>query len=303
MRYPRLDYPGARHHVMNRGARRAAVFVDDEIRSIFLQILADLPARFGVRVHAFALMPNHYHLMVTSDRGDLPRAMRHLGGEFSRRVNLLYKWDGPLFSGRYRNRVVETADYWRNLLLYVHANPVRAGLATAQLAEGTSHAIYAGYAPAPAWLDTSELRTTYGDTGGYLAAWQTLVAAGLPEPAGFASKDLWRPQATGVAEPSPRLSQTDALARGLEAVAEVTGTAVPDLVGALGKGLRRPDRWLAAWWLSRRRGVPHGQIAAALGLGHDALSRTIRRFETRLPAEPRWKEWVARLEKVSSVNT
>ncbi|MBI5608271.1 MAG: transposase, partial [Deltaproteobacteria bacterium] len=268
-----------------------------------LQILGDLPVRFGVRVHAFALMPNHYHLLLTSDWGDLPRAMRHLGGEFSRRVNLLHKWDGPLFSGRYRNRVVETADYWRNLLLYVHANPVRAGLATAQRAEGTSHAIYTGYVPAPAWLDTSELRATFGDTGGYLAAWQTLVAAGMPEPPGFASKDLWRPQATGVAEAAPRQDPLGTLERGLNAVANATGMALADLVGPLGKGVRRPERWLAAWWLSRRKGVPHGQIAAALSLGHDALSRTIRRFETRLPAEPLWGAWVARLEKVSSVNT
>ncbi len=301
MRYPRLDYPGARHHVMNRGARRAPVFVDDQIRNLFMQILAELPERFGVRVHAFALMPNHYHLLVTSDWGDLPRAMRHLGGEFSRRVNLLHKWDGPLFSGRYRNRVVETGDYWRNVLLYVHANPLRAGLSPAMAV--TSHAAYAGTAPAPAWLDTHELCATFGDTAGYLAAWQALVASGQTEPPGLAAKDLWRPQATGVAEPAPRPAQRGTLAASLDAVAGVTGVALTDLVGALGKGLRRPERWLAAWWLSRRCGIPHGQIGAAFGMGHDAVSRSIRRFAARLPAEPQWQAWVNRLEKVSSVNT
>ena len=84
---------------MNRGARSEPVFLDDGARALFIQVLSELPARFGVAIHGYALMPNHYHLMLESVRGDLPRAMRHLGGEFTRCLNRRHRWDGPLFRG------------------------------------------------------------------------------------------------------------------------------------------------------------------------------------------------------------
>ena len=59
MRFPRLDFASARHHVMNRGARRKPIFFDDESRALFLGVLSEFPARFVVRMHGFALMPNH----------------------------------------------------------------------------------------------------------------------------------------------------------------------------------------------------------------------------------------------------
>ena len=111
MRMPRLDFPGARHHVMNRGARREPIFLDDDDRRAMLDLLADLPERFGVRVHGYALMPNHYHRMLESVWGELSRAMRHVGGEFAQRLNRRYRWDGPVYKGRYRNRMVGTDAY------------------------------------------------------------------------------------------------------------------------------------------------------------------------------------------------
>ena len=127
-RPPRLDYPGARHHVMNRGARREAIFLDQQTCVRFLALLGTLPGRFGVRVHGYALMPNHFHLMLESTRGNLSRAMQYLSGEFVRRANARRSWDGPIFKGRFRNRVVETDAYWRDLLCYLHLNPIRAHL-------------------------------------------------------------------------------------------------------------------------------------------------------------------------------
>ena len=59
MRFPRLDFASARHHVMNRGARREPIFLDNESRAVCLSVFSEFPARLGVRVHGFALMPNH----------------------------------------------------------------------------------------------------------------------------------------------------------------------------------------------------------------------------------------------------
>mgnify|MGYP000887075047 CR=1 FL=1 len=120
MRLTRLDSPGARHHVMNRGARHEPILATDDAKHMFLELLADLPQRFGIRVHGYVLMPNHYHLMLETVTGELPRAMRHLGGEFARRLNTELHWDGPVCKGRYRNRIVGTDSYWRHLLAYLH---------------------------------------------------------------------------------------------------------------------------------------------------------------------------------------
>jgi putative transposase len=100
MRLHRLDFPGARHHLMNRGARREPIFLDDDDRRAMLDLLADLPERFGVRVHGYALMPNHDHLMLEPVWGELSRAMRHVNAEFAQRLNRRYRWDGPVYKGR-----------------------------------------------------------------------------------------------------------------------------------------------------------------------------------------------------------
>ncbi len=101
MRFPRLDFAGAHDHAMNHSARREPILLDDESRTIFLSFFVEFPDPFGVRVDGFALMPNHYHLMLESVGGDLPRAMRHLGGSYSQRLDRLHPWDGPLFRGGY----------------------------------------------------------------------------------------------------------------------------------------------------------------------------------------------------------
>jgi putative transposase len=65
-RKPRIDFPGAWHHVMHRGARRAPIFRSDDDCLRFLGVVEDAADRFGIEVHAWSLMPNHYHLLVCS---------------------------------------------------------------------------------------------------------------------------------------------------------------------------------------------------------------------------------------------
>jgi len=288
---------------MNRGARREAVFPDDQSREIFLELLADLPTRFSVRVHGYALMPNHYHLMLESVRGVLPRAMRHLGGEYSRRINTTYHWDGPLFRGRYRNRLVSTEEYWRYLLLYLHANPVRAGLSEPAEAAWTSHQAYQDEGDRPEWLRTDEILRLFGSRARYAQAWQEMADGDSKPPPGFSPENLWRPETTGAVTGVEIPDTTFDVADALKAVTRVTGVSLDDLVGPPGRGRRHPAKWLAAWWMSRRCGIPHGGIADAFGIGHDAVSRNIRRVEQRRESDERFRDWIAQLQKVSSVNT
>ncbi|HUT78334.1 MAG TPA: transposase, partial [Polyangia bacterium] len=111
---------------MSRGARRAPIFRDDIHCGLFLDLLSGLPERFGVDVHGYALMPNHFHLMLESGRGRISNAMAWLLSRYTVQVNRLHRWDGPLLRGRFHNRMVWHEQHWLHLLAYLHLNPVRA---------------------------------------------------------------------------------------------------------------------------------------------------------------------------------
>jgi len=108
----RIDFPGARQHVMNRGLRRGPVFVDDGCCGEFTGLLEEAVDRFGILVHAFALMPTHYHLLVESVHGNLSLALAFVSSTFSRNLNNRFHWDGSVFRGRFHNRVVSDPKHW-----------------------------------------------------------------------------------------------------------------------------------------------------------------------------------------------
>ncbi len=72
--------------------------------------------RFDIILHGYALMPNHYHLLVESTHGNLSRAMAFVSSTFSRRLDTRFHWDGSVFRGRYHNRVVTAPEHWHHLL-------------------------------------------------------------------------------------------------------------------------------------------------------------------------------------------
>jgi len=164
----RIEYPGAWYHAMNRGAQRQAIYADDTDREKFVELLGELGERFGLEVHAWCLMGNHYHVMVRTAEVGLSRAMRHLNGVYTQYFNRRHRRDGPLFRGRYKAVLVEADVYWSHLSRYVHRNPLEAGLINV-LSEyrWSSYRAYIGKASKPQWLHTQRVleqfcdRTTY----------------------------------------------------------------------------------------------------------------------------------------------
>ena len=113
----RIQYAGAVYHVLNRGDRREEIFRDDLDRRRFLETLAEACAKTDWQVHAYCLMPNHFHLVVETPEANLVAGMKWFLGTYTSRFNRRHKLFGHLFSGRYKALVVDAASpgYFRTV--------------------------------------------------------------------------------------------------------------------------------------------------------------------------------------------
>jgi REP element-mobilizing transposase RayT len=294
-RPPRVDFEGARHHVMNRGARKQPIFVDDRDCARFLEIVARTVERYEVRVHAYALMPNHYHLLLETPHANLSRAMQSLGASFTGYLNWRFDWDGPIFRGRFRSRLVERREHWEYLLLYLHLNAVRAGLATsADEANWTSHRDYTLPGFAPDWLTTTELLGAYGGVRRYREQLERVRRGTAAPPEGLDPAALW--VGPTVAQPPPATPSPVPLEVALAEVEAVT--LVPS--STLATALPRPEaqaRWVAAWWLPRRTGRSRREVATALRVCPTVVSKWNRWVEERREIDRRLADWTWDLER------
>lgn len=128
-RQPRLDVPGLVHHVMARGIEGRDLFRDDDDREGFLARLADgVGSPGGPQLYAWALMSNHFHLLLRGGDGGLSPMMRRLMTGHAVTYNLRHKRQGHLFQNRFKSIVVEEETYFLELVRYIHLNPVRAGV-------------------------------------------------------------------------------------------------------------------------------------------------------------------------------
>ena len=125
----RVEFPGAIYHVMSRGDRREAIFLDDVDRQDFLKTLAEACQKTGWQIHAYCLMGNHFHLVVETPDANLVAGMRWLLSAYTIRLNHRHKLFGHVFGGRYKALLVESGHgYLKTVCDYVHLNPVRARL-------------------------------------------------------------------------------------------------------------------------------------------------------------------------------
>ena len=186
----RIDVAGAWYHVMNRGHRAAALYLDDEDRRRFLDAVAELPERFALEVHAFVLMDNHYHLLVRTTEANLSQAMHWLNVTYAVKFNWAHRCRGAVFQGRFKGVLIQEQSKAVEVARYIHLNPVRIGglglsksdqrkarvlgcdnpgrelvrrrLETLRSYQWSSWRIYMGLEPDPAWLETSVIGRACG---------------------------------------------------------------------------------------------------------------------------------------------
>jgi REP element-mobilizing transposase RayT len=189
----RIEMADGWYHVTARGNERRAIFRDDRDRTHFVELVGELTERFGVRVHAYVLMDNHHHLLVSTPRGGLSAAMQWLGVSYSVWFNRRHGRVGHLFQGRFKAVVLEGGAAVVEVSRYVHLNPVRlerlgldkgmqraarAGrkttedrrlierrLAVLREYRWSSYRAYAGWARGPAWLDAEAVLAQWPEGG------------------------------------------------------------------------------------------------------------------------------------------
>lgn len=164
-RLPRLAVSGHPHHVIQRGNNRQIIFSDAADCERFLEVLGDLAHAHAVAVHAYVLMPNHVHLLLTPAEGpSLSLLMQALGRQYVRWFNRRHNRTGTLWEGRFRASVVESDRYLLACSKYIEMNPVRAGLVSdpAQY-RWSSHGHHVGLRPEPL-IDEHPLIWSLGNT-------------------------------------------------------------------------------------------------------------------------------------------
>ncbi len=154
---------------MARGDRREDIYYESEDREVFLKTLGQACGRTGARVHAYALMSNHYHLMLETPGPVLVDTMKWLQATYTQRFNSRHRRWGHVFGSRYKAIVIQegVGAYFEQLADYVHLNPVRAGLVTKS--DGFDSYPWTSlveYRKTPSkryvWLETRRLLSTFG---------------------------------------------------------------------------------------------------------------------------------------------
>ena len=151
----RIQYPGAFYHITSRGNEQRTVFRNDTDRKKFLFYLQSAHERYGALIHCFCLLPNHYHLLLETPRGNLSQVLHYINGAYTTYFNIKRKRFGHLFQGRFKSILVEKEAYAQELSRYIHLNPLRAGLTQfLNLYPWSSYVSYVGIEKRPSWLET-----------------------------------------------------------------------------------------------------------------------------------------------------
>jgi len=178
----RIQYPGAWYHVMNRGASRQRIFIDENDRKDFLNLLGETSDMFTIQIHAYGLLDNHYHLLIHTPQGNISRSMRHLNGIYTQSFNRKHGSDGSIFRGRFKAILIDADSYLLEVVRYIHLNPVRANIVeTPEQYLWSTHNAYLEERPSLSWLVRDEVLGRFGEKlNQSIKRYREFIQAGIP---------------------------------------------------------------------------------------------------------------------------
>ena len=296
-RPPRVDYPGAWHHVFHRGARSAPIFDNDKHCTALLALVGEAVEKFDIGIHAYSLMPNHYHFLVQSRHGNLSRTFQFINGRYTKLINEDRGWDGPLFRGRFRSQLISSPEGLRYVLAYIHLNPLRANLITKLDGEGawTSHLAYVGKQTTPTWLETSHFLDLFGSADKLHEAVLSLHQKKTPWPDRMSQATGWLPDVSNGTRKRQESSERKPpleTERALQLVQQVTGANLAQLLVVERGRHANAARRFAVWALRDRTILTYRQIGALLSMSPQQVANVLSRFNRRRPQVAAWvNEW------------
>lgn len=333
----RLDIEGGWYHVVNRGIEKRTIFRGVAGYEHFTKLIGGLPQRFGLKVHGYVLMPNHYHLQVETPRANLSRAIQWLNVSYSIWFNRKYQRVGPLFQGRFKAILHACSSHALTINKYIHLNPVRvrtlgghenrkapdqaaasdfsaARVQALRAYQWSSYSYYSDKQKKPEWLTTETVLGLLDDRAGSARYRQELEKAAA---VGELETD-WKTElkATLLLGPKEFVERMQKRLKGDRR--EQTGLRKASR-GALSwqEITSRVSQLLGQDWEKLQAGHGNGALAAALYLGrsysdktlrelgefaggmqYPAVTMAIRRFAKRLETDRALAKKIKRLEKM-----
>ena len=305
----RVEFPGALYLVTARAIPRQKLFRDDEETADFIARLPRLVESFGVVIHGFCLLPNHYHLLLETPRANLTRALHLLNSGYTAAVNAGRGRKGPLLQTRYRSILLEEDPWLLRLSVHVHLNPVRKKLARDPWSYPASSAsAFASGGAAIPGLTTDRVLARAGGRESYAA----LVQEALRKPSPGPWKEVWRQAVLGgealrsrvlsvlegadtreIAGFTPDRGGVE-LDRVVGLVSENTGVASREILRS--KFQRVLARKLAIHLARRFTGLTLRQIGEYFGVDYTTIHMASRRVEELRREDPGVDELVKALE-------
>ena len=253
----RVDPTDGWHHVMNRGVDRQRIFFDDADRIEFGRCVALACRRFGVELHAYCLMDNHFHLLIRCPGGHVSEMMHLATGLYARYVNTRRGRVGHLFGDRFCSRLVTSVEYIANAVRYIHRNPLAiVGVDHPASYRWSSHQTYLGMRTAADFIRTDVVLDWFATVDGFKSfvgdataepTTRTLIASDISTDTVMNAADLV------IAEHSPlrgRMVRTQRCAIALGVVSTMSRSSqmqlqVLDDLGFRSAASRRSARWRA----------------------------------------------------------
>lgn len=166
MRQPRFSYPGAFHHCMNRGHNGEPILAGDELKKAFLDMLAEKVIKYRIRLFAYCLMDNHYHLVLQNASGRMSDFFRNLNTHYAFFYRRHKGGKGYVFQNRFHSTIIADDEYLKMAIIYVLQNPLRAGLAEDHHEYLWSSGRLYSEKKKPQWLDADYVLELFGGRKG-----------------------------------------------------------------------------------------------------------------------------------------
>jgi REP element-mobilizing transposase RayT len=291
----RLEFAGALYHVTTRGNARQKIYLDEQDRVLYLDLLGKEIEQQGWVCYAYCLMDNHYHLLIETPEANLVRGMRRLNGVYTQAFNRRHRRVGHLFQGRYKSIVVDKDSYLQELCRYIVLNPVRARVVKEPSRwQWSSYRATAAEVPAPLWLAVERVRGLFSSRGGYRrfaaegigrdSPWKDLrgqIYLGSEEFLARMARGMppRRPRGVSRSHFEPMRPDASAIEADVARAYNVPRSRVRDRVSG--------EAFKAAVYLLRRAAnLPLDEVARRAGISPPRVSQIQTEIERRSPGEP-----------------